>query len=92
LSIVDEQHIIDLLNNFFTFNLTEMTSIARIFKVLLLSVIFDVWAVPLDDDVEINPNAVEDLNYRLNHDVLPSLYKLEITPYFENVSSIVLGV
>lgn len=63
-----------------------MTSIARIVKVLLLSIIFGVWAAPLDD-VEINPNAVEDLNYRLSDDVLPSHYKIEITPYFENVSS-----
>lgn len=62
-----------------------MTTIVSILKVLLLSVIFGVWAVPLDD-VEINAQAVEDLNYRLNDDVLPSHYKITIKPYFENVS------
>lgn len=58
----------------------------RVLKVLCLSsIIFGVWTAALDE-VEINPHAVEDRNYRLSDDVLPSWYKIKITPYFENVS------
>lgn len=59
---------------------------------LLLSItIYVVGTVALDEEVKINPNAVEDLNYRLNDDVLPSHYKLKITPYFEHVSFCIFG-
>lgn len=62
-----------------------MTSIMIRQKVLFLSIIFYVVAaVPLEEIV-VNPNAVEDLNYRLNDEVLPSHYNIKLTPYFENV-------
>lgn len=37
-------------------------------------------------DTEIAPAAAEDVNYRLNRDVLPLRYDLKLTPYFKNVS------
>jgi hypothetical protein len=68
-----------------TANLTEM--IASALKVFLLSItIYVVGTVALDEQVFLNPLAVEDLNYRLNDDVLPSHYAIKITPYFEHVS------
>lgn len=62
-----------------------MTSIIQVVKVLILSATIYVGAVPLE--VVLNPNAIEDLNYRLNGDVLPSNYNIKLTPYFENVAS-----
>lgn len=65
-----------------------MISTVRVLKVLSLSLIFAAVHATSLDEVEINAQAVEDLNYRLNDDVLPSHYKIEIKPYFENVSNV----
>lgn len=59
-----------------------MTPFLRVLVVLILTTIID---VSLLEEVVIKPNAVEDLNYRLGEFVLPSNYKIKLTPYFENV-------
>lgn len=61
-----------------------MTSFRRVLAVIFLTAIIAASASPLEK-VEINPNAVEDINYRLDDSVLPSHYKIKLTPYFENV-------
>lgn len=55
----------------------------------LLALFVVAFATPIDiqfDEVAINP-AQATVNYRLNEDVIPTHYKLEITPYFEAVST-----
>lgn len=36
-------------------------------------------------DTEIAPAAVDDANYRLSRDVMPTYYELFLVPYFKNV-------
>lgn len=54
----------------------------------LLALFVVAFATPIDyqvDEVAIEP-AQAAVNYRLNEDVIPTHYKLELTPYFEAVS------
>lgn len=40
---------------------------------------------PIDSVIEVQSEQIVAINYRLNDDVIPSHYKLELTPYFEKV-------
>lgn len=62
-----------------------MTSFLRVLAILFLTAIIYAGASPLEN-VVIKANVEEDRNYRLEEDVLPSNYKIKLTPYFENVS------
>ena len=56
--------------------------------VLILTFIAIVHASPIEFkqlEAEISPYAVEDINYRLNDDVLPINYKITLEPFFEDV-------
>lgn len=61
-----------------------MTSFLRVLAVLFLTAIIHAGASCLEN-VVIKANVEEDRNYRLEEDVLPSNYKIKLTPYFENV-------
>ena len=54
----------------------------------LLALFVVAFATPIDfqsEEIEIVP-AQGTVNYRLNEDVIPTHYKLELTPYFAAVS------
>ena len=61
--------------------------------ILCLTFIAIVHASPIENkqlqlEDEISAFAVEDLNYRLNEDILPINYKLTLEPFFEDVKSL----
>lgn len=61
--------------------------------ILVLTFIAIVHASPIENkqlqlEEKISAFAVEDLNYRLNEDVLPINYKLTLEPFFEDVMSL----
>lgn len=61
--------------------------------ILVLTFIAIVHTSPIENkqlqlDEKISAFAVEDLNYRLNEDVLPINYKLTLEPFFEDVKSL----